>query len=384
MSLQPPRIAVIGAGVVGQCSALALSKLGLSVHLFDSLPAPQLKAGDLIDPQVFALNRSALELLQYLDVDIDQQPETCCYFNKIELWCHNQSALLEHIELPNLGQLIENKRLKYLLYKALESSLVQCYFDSQCELLSNNGAIELVFEAKKHHYDLIVIADGAGSLNRYNLAVALHRQPTETEQVAVCTSAVFEKDLQTALYQKFSTEGTIALLSMQQRQRGSGSIIWAVQSERAQQLRALDSKELSVEIATALDYKFGAINTVQPIATFPLQRQMVQHITYQNALFIGDSMQTVHPLAGLGLNLGLSEVRALFEVLQMSDKRFSTTKVLGNYRIKVAAHAVFLQQLLELINNCTLKKPQALALAFKALNHSKVLQKKLLQQACNF
>ena len=54
--------------------------------------------------------------------------------------------------------------------------------------------------------------------------------------------------------------------------------------------------------------------------TFPLYLRFLRDTIDNRKVFIGDSAQSIHPLAGQGLNLGLRDVACLFDILLEGKK----------------------------------------------------------------
>ena len=59
--------------------------------------------------------------------------------------------------------------------------------------------------------------------------------------------------------------------------------------------------------------KLGSFKIREEISSFPLHQLQAKEYFSNRAVLVGDSAHTIHPLAGQGLNLGLSDVIDLSE-----------------------------------------------------------------------
>ena len=152
-------------------------------------------------------------------------------------------------------------------------------------------------------------------------------------------------------YQRFLPTGPIALLPLP---GGFATLVWTTTPERAAKLKALGQEDFIAMVNAAfrlsmVDLDFmstqpsgqssefqwrdsvyssarleqqGSIprmaNSVQEgsIASFPLRLRQANTYTAERVALIGDAAHTIHPLAGQGLNMGLSDSRALVNTIR--------------------------------------------------------------------
>ena len=81
-----------------------------------------------------------------------------------------------------------------------------------------------------------------------------------------------------------------------------------------------------------------------------LGAQATQYIDHRVVL-LGDAAHAVHPLAGLGLNLGLADVAHLSSLLQASDRPLGSERVLRQYERARKSENVLMQRSLEMIDS---------------------------------
>ncbi|MCK5640475.1 MAG: FAD-dependent monooxygenase, partial [Gammaproteobacteria bacterium] len=80
--------------------------------------------------------------------------------------------------------------------------------------------------------------------------------------------------------------------------------------------------------------KLGQMESTGPRGAFPLGLQHARDYVRERIALIGNAAHTIHPLAGQGLNLGVSDAAALAEVLldaRAEGKELGSLRVLRRY-----------------------------------------------------
>ena len=121
---------------------------------------------------------------------------------------------------------------------------------------------------------------------------------------------------------------------------------------------------------------------------FPLYLKFLRDSIDNRKVFIGDSAQAIHPLAGQGLNLGLRDVASLVEILLKGKKLgldLGTTDLLKQYeswrsfdRISLATYTDLINTLFS-NNNFYLKALGELSM--NAIDKSKFLKSFFVKEA---
>ena len=77
----------------------------------------------------------------------------------------------------------------------------------------------------------------------------------------------------------------------------------------------MDDAAFLGELRCRFGDKLGAVHPVSRRFAYPLSLHIARQFAAQRLALIGDAAHVVHPIAGLGFNLGLRDIAALAEVL---------------------------------------------------------------------
>ncbi|WP_256977746.1 FAD-dependent monooxygenase [Bordetella genomosp. 10] len=115
-------------------------------------------------------------------------------------------------------------------------------------------------------------------------------------------------------FERFTREGPLALLP-HPAAPGTYAVVWCCAPERAQALAALDQAAFSAALTEAFGDRLGALACVAPRHVFPLFLSARRALVNGRAVAVGNAAQTLHPVAGQGLNLGLRDAARLAQSL---------------------------------------------------------------------
>ena len=93
---------------------------------------------------------------------------------------------------------------------------------------------------------------------------------------------------------------------------------------------AQSSEAFEKELTDAFAAQLGQCTLVGERYVFPLHMRHANTYTGSNWLLMGDAAHTIHPMAGLGLNLGLADLAAWLTYLD--TKALTSKKALGMYQ----------------------------------------------------
>ena len=113
-------------------------------------------------------------------------------------------------------------------------------------------------------------------------------------------------------FERFTAEGPLALLPL----AGRYAMVWSMRPERARRLAAAPAEEFLDELARAAGSRPGRPLAVEARAVQPLVLRVTRKAVTERAVYIGNAAQTLHPVAGQGLNLGLRDAWDLARILR--------------------------------------------------------------------
>jgi 2-octaprenyl-6-methoxyphenol hydroxylase len=129
-------------------------------------------------------------------------------------------------------------------------------------------------------------------------------------QTAVIARVSTSRPIPHRAFERFTDEGPLALLPQDGADRHQYALVWCVRPERAQQLLALDESAFLRELGEAFGERLGDFTRVSERVAFPLGLNADPKTTARTVA-IGNAAQTLHPVAGQGLNLGLRDAAVL-------------------------------------------------------------------------
>jgi 2-polyprenylphenol 6-hydroxylase len=313
-------VVVVGAGLVGLATVVALAQQGKRVVLVDATQYDGAQT-EAWDTRIYALTPATEHWLQDLGVWSQVNQARVNGVETMSLWGPESSDALnlsaEDANCSKLACIVENKNLMQALWQKLKVLDAQIIIGSPClHVVSSEEAITLhlengaVISAK-----LLVAADGAHSFVRQQLAI-----PTKVKsfnQLALVANYLAEQDHNNIARQWFSRHATLALLPLPAHHV---SMVWSLPRELAQTLLGLTADALAERVQTESKGILGQLKPVSCTLSFELRQVTASKAIANRVVLVGDAAHQVHPMAGQGANLGFRDVISLDKLIADSHQ----------------------------------------------------------------
>ena len=344
----PLKLAVIGAGPVGLALALhaAAALPDAEITLFDARPLDKDVGGD---PRTLALSLGTVQLLQRLDAwrpddaqeiaEVHVSQDAPSLLGALSSRFAEAALTIRAIDeaVPMLGAVMS--------YGKVVAPLQAVWIDTQARapqrLFHRFGAIVTALKNVDSprgvevdagivaRFDLAVVAEGGvfsptekGELVAGERRPALRHDYHQTAWVGTATFAGGDR-LGTGgvAYERFTRHGPAALLPLKD---GRAGLVWCVDS-RDDPVKDLDDAQRVAVLNTIFHSRTPRLAAVSPLKAFPLGLSAERTLTDGRTVRIGNAAQTLHPVAGQGLNLGM---RDAFELVRSLAKQRDVDAVL--------------------------------------------------------
>ena len=114
-------------------------------------------------------------------------------------------------------------------------------------------------------------------------------------------------------FERFTPEGPLALLPLPEA--AHWTMVWCDRAERCEARRDGDRRALAAELRERFGDALGTFAIDGPLAVAPLVRRARRSVVDASQVWIGNAAQSLHPVAGQGLNLGLRDAFELADAL---------------------------------------------------------------------
>ncbi len=306
-------VVILGAGLSGEITALALASKGIKTLL---LEATDLKFSK--DQRTTALTNFSKTFLR--NIGVWQVLESSTSDIKEIYIVDDFSPRMIHLaesknNYPALGYMVENYNLREVIHKlVLENQLITLKTSVEYELVdSGSGVLKMDSSPSGNNTqaDLIVVCDGRNSKIRKEYFTDSFNK--SYEQSALTFNVEHEKAHENTAVEHFMNFGPFAILPL--RSQNQSAIVWTEKTELAEIYKKMSTEELLPHLEKRFGEFLGKIKIISPIQCYPLTARITNNYYQDKLVLVADSAHNIHPLAGQGLNQGIKDIESLTAII---------------------------------------------------------------------
>ncbi|WP_020656916.1 UbiH/UbiF/VisC/COQ6 family ubiquinone biosynthesis hydroxylase [Massilia niastensis] len=299
-------VAICGAGPVGLALAAFLVRRGVPgprIVLIDGKSLGQA----ITDPRSIALSWGSVQLLE--DVRAWPLPATPIHDIHVSRSGQLGRSLMDRQEhgLPALGYVTRYGDVVDALARACERDGVAVLRPARMTGFDERGDGVTLFLDDGREVNTQVAVQAEGGVFGQQDDKARRRDYEQTALIARVTASL---PLPHRAFERFTDEGPLALLPQDGGDGHQYALVWCMSPERAGAVLGLDDARFLEQLGDAFGTRLGRFTSSTPRVSFPLGLNAEARATTRTVA-IGNAAQTLHPVAGQGLNLGLRDAAVL-------------------------------------------------------------------------
>ena len=317
------KICIIGDGLSGLVTALALKQLDLNIDLFYK----KKNTSKIIDTRTTAISRSNYNFLEKVITSKNKNLFWPC--KKINLYNENKNELLNFLNFEdnnkNLMYIFKNEKLKKKIKSILiKNKNINFINEKISDINSSENSVR--FKNKKISYDLIILCLGNDS-QLYNTIVGGRSIFKNYKEIAI-TSVVKHQHKINNPSQYFLKEGPLAILPID---NNNFSLVWSLKNNYFFK----NKFNLQLFVKNKLHQIFSHKFNINKIQYFPIKLNLKTKYSEKNILILGEGLHSIHPVAGQGFNLVLRDIEVLSNLIKENlelGMQIKNSLVLNNFK----------------------------------------------------
>lgn len=321
-------IAICGAGPVGAACALFLRERGVPATSIALVDARSREAAEA-DDRMIAISHGSATLLARLGAWRDGADPQATAIHTVHVSQRGRfgRTLLDRRDygVPALGYVVRHGDLSRALGAALTKGGIEVRRPvrvAAVALEADGRTLTVAFDGEPSSPSSArVVIHAEGGLFDGQQRRAIHRDYQQSALTAFVTaSAPHAGDEAATAFERFTPDGPIALLPAVEGMRPGYSLVWCGRPDDAAARLALPDDQFLDALHAAFGDRLGRFGTVGARRIFPLGLNAVSEpgrarSDHTAEFAIGNAAQTLHPVAGQGLNLGLRDAFVLARLL---------------------------------------------------------------------
>ena len=305
---------IVGAGIIGMTMALALCRSGKKVAIIERNLEKSLKIN-----RVYTLSEKTKLFYQEIGLwddilEINNLDGMSIYYRNLE---KNNIISFSRNNNNNIGYIVQSKNIilalketlgKYKNFSLMDKSMVNNMeeFENSVKIKTDNN-IEI--EGK-----YLISCEGSNS--KIKKDINIKNTYDDYKSIALVFNIEHKISNKNIAFQIFMESGPIAFLPID---NNNFSMVVSVKNKFASD-ENFSKENICNYLEIISNEKFGKIQVKGEVASFNLMGFDSEKYKLNNILFVGDSAHGIHPLAGMGLNLGVSDIIEIMKTIDSKSK----------------------------------------------------------------
>ncbi len=341
---------VIGAGPVGLFGALLLQQAGMRVSLVGEETKFVALNADTWDSRVYAIAPDVLHAMQQLKVQVSRS----FAYQQMQVWSDRQYTKALHFRAADygwhaLGEIIEHRELCLALQQRVSNAGIPWLREPMLDILRaeqsdrDPSAWRVMCAGQTLRSKTIIACDGQSSSTRQKAGIAID----EINDGAWALVGTIKTSLsnQSSARQHFVDQRVIAMLPLAD---DLVSMVYSADLARITQLQAQPAASMLAIIQAEFGNQLGNFLSIEGMRAVPLVRISAKRYVQDRVVLVGDAAHTVHPLAGLGLNMGMRDALCLARLV---DGQVLSNQALTRYARERQSENQITKHALETLRN---------------------------------
>lgn len=300
---------ICGGGPVGQSVAILLAQRGLNVGRIALVDMKTAEAA-AADPRTLALSYGSRQILEEVGAWSDiAASATAIEQIHVSRRGHVGRTLLESRDyaLPALGYVVRYGAVNRALAARLAPLGLQVQRPAEAVAIDDHDEHVAVTLKDGRVLRSALVIQAEGGVFGQQQQKTLQR---DYQQLGLIAHVHADQVVPHRAFERFTDEGPLALLP----QDDGYALVWCVRPASGERLLALDDGAFLAALQQTFGQRVGRFTRISQRHAFPLGLNARPGQT-RRVVAIGNAAQTLHPVAGQGLNLGLRDARVLADVL---------------------------------------------------------------------
>ncbi len=310
-------ILVAGGGIAGMLATLVLANTGHRVLCVDPSPPtaqPDLRSTAFLMPSVHVLesigvfqlvetHAAALLIMRIVDAGSTDG-------NLVEDFVATEAGANQ------FGWNVPNEVLRHVLPRAIEehpNATLLTGVSVQSHLARTKHSIVRLSDGSQLRAQLVVAADGRNSSLRESAGIPVKRW--SYGQKALVFQVSHDQTHDGVSTEVHKSGGPFTLVPLAGDQQDRSAVVWMDTGPKISELLTLPPEELSERINDRSSGVLGSLTKTSPHAVWPIISQYTDRLNGPRLAIIGEAAHVVPPIGAQGLNMSLSDVVVLADLI---------------------------------------------------------------------